>query len=239
MPDDHLRLLGAWAISEIADPTVLPDLVEAVQDVHPEVRAKVARAFARLPAPASVEALRILAHEPIWFVRLCALHSLRELGAPEGGEIALAALADEVREVRFRAAYALRKIQGMKTEIVVNVLRTGSRLSFFSLIFEWDRAGFLDSIARDLSNPDGVRAHTSREFIRVLIAAGVTSTLEPVEWPGDCPRSFWTLPKSRREILGVVLMPVLFLLGWVNDSAFVLFTALAFFAGALFSLTAA
>lgn len=40
------------------------------------------------------------------------------------------------------------------------------------------------------------------------------------------------------EILGLILMPVLFLLGWVDDSAFVLFMALAFFAGVLFSLTA-
>lgn len=40
------------------------------------------------------------------------------------------------------------------------------------------------------------------------------------------------------EILGLLLMPVLFLLGWVNDSAFVVFTALAFFAGIIFSLTA-
>jgi hypothetical protein len=46
------------------------------------------------------------------------------------------------------------------------------------LISEWDRAGFLDSMARDLSEPGGKRAITSREFLRVLIAVGVTSTLE-------------------------------------------------------------
>jgi len=40
------------------------------------------------------------------------------------------------------------------------------------------------------------------------------------------------------EIWGLLLMPVLFLLGWVNDSAFVLFMGLALFAGVLFSLTA-
>ncbi len=39
------------------------------------------------------------------------------------------------------------------------------------------------------------------------------------------------------EILGIILMPVLFLLGWVNDTSFVVFAALAFFAGVLFSLT--
>ena len=40
------------------------------------------------------------------------------------------------------------------------------------------------------------------------------------------------------EVLGLALMPILFLLGWVDDTAFVLFMGLAFFAGVLFSLTA-
>ncbi|MGA3325194.1 MAG: HEAT repeat domain-containing protein [Terriglobia bacterium] len=177
-PEDRIRILGAWAISEVADKTVLRELVNAAPDAHPEVRAKVARGLARIPDPASVEALITLARDPVWFVRLRALHSLGELRAPEGGEVALAALADEVREVRYRAAYALRKIQGMKSEVVLNILRTGSRSGFDSLISEWERAGFLDSIAREISEPEGTRASQSREFLRVLIGANITSTLE-------------------------------------------------------------
>jgi len=178
MPEDRLRILGAWAISEVADAGVLPDLVIAVQDPNPEVRAKVARGLARIPGSVTVGALKTLAADPIWFVRLRALHSFGELHAPEGGEIALAALVDEVREVRYRAAYALRRTQGMKSEIVMNVLRTGTRLSFDSLISEWDRAGFLDLVARDISESEGARARAGREFVRVLMGAGVTSTLE-------------------------------------------------------------
>lgn len=40
------------------------------------------------------------------------------------------------------------------------------------------------------------------------------------------------------EILGLLIMPVLFLMGWVDYWAFVSFMALALFAGVLFSLTA-
>ena len=107
--DVRLRLVGAWAISEIADASVLPDLVSAAGDSHPEVRAKVARGLARIPDSASVAALQILVRDPVWFVRYRALRALGDLRAPEATEAALVALADEVREVRFGAAYALRQ----------------------------------------------------------------------------------------------------------------------------------
>lgn len=194
-PQDRLRILGAWALSQVADPTVLPDLVSAAQDSHAEVRAKVARGLARIPDAASVEALKIMVRDPVWFVRLRALDAWGELHPAEGGEIPLAALNDEVREVRYRAACALRKIQGMKSEFVSQILRTGSSLSFDSLLSEWDRAGFLDSVACDLADPGSTRTNASKDFVRVLVAAGVTSTLENfvLVYPNEEVR--WALAK--------------------------------------------
>ena len=177
-PDVRIRLLGTWAISEIADGTVLTDLVTAAADTHPEVRAKVARSLARIPEKASVATLITLTQDPIWFVRYRALHALGELHAPEGFEAAMSALSDEVREVRYGGAGALRKICGMNTEIVADILRSGSRLSFDSLISEWDRAGFLYGIAQDLVEVDVARAKASKDLLRLLIANGVSSTLE-------------------------------------------------------------
>ncbi len=177
-PDNRLRHIGAWALSDIAEASVLPDLTATAHDSYPEVRAKVARALARISDPPSLEALAILARDPVWFVRLRALHSLGDLGKPEGAGIALAALDDEVREVSSRAAYALRKIQSMKIDLAVEVLRTKPRSSFETLISEWERAGFLDGLAHDLADPSSARAHSSRKSLGVLIAAGVTSALE-------------------------------------------------------------
>ncbi len=177
-PDDRLRHIGAWALSEIADASVLTDLTATARDSYPEVRAKVARALARISDPPSLEALAILAYDPVWFVRLRALNSLGDIGKPEGAGIALVALDDEVREVSSRAAYALRKIQGMAVDLAVEVLRTKPRANFEILISEWERAGFLDGLARDLADPSSARAEASRDFLSVLIAAGVSSTLE-------------------------------------------------------------
>jgi HEAT repeat protein len=177
-PEERSRIVGAWAISEVADQTVLASLLKAAHDPHPEVRAKIARALARVPNPTAVEALISLAQDPVWFVRVRALDALGQLRAPAGETIALAALADEVREVCYRAAFALRQIKGMKGEVVVKTLAAGSRLSFDSLISEWERAGFMDSVVDELSGQDGTRVDESKEILRVLIAAGVTSTLE-------------------------------------------------------------
>ncbi|MHB8656147.1 MAG: HEAT repeat domain-containing protein [Terriglobia bacterium] len=176
--EERSRIVGAWAISEIADQTVLPPLLKAAHDSHPEVRAKVARALARAPNPTSVETLISLAQDPVWFVRVRALDALGQLHAPAGETIALAALTDQVREVRYRAAFAVRQIKGMKGEVVVQTLTARSRLSFDSLISEWERAGFMDSVVDELSGQDGTRVDESKEILRVLIAAGVTSTLD-------------------------------------------------------------
>ncbi len=177
-PDDRIRHIGAWALSDIADASVLADMVSAANDSYAEVRAKVARGLARIPQALSVQTLAVLAYDPVWFVRLRALHSLGELGMPEGAGIAFAGLDDEGHEVRSRAAYALRKIQGMNLDLAVEVLRTKPRSSFESLISEWERAGFLDGLAQNLADPGSEKADASREFLRVLIGAGVTSTLE-------------------------------------------------------------
>ena len=66
----------------------------------------------------------------------------------------------------------------MESSIVIDLLRTGATLSFDSLISEWDRAGFLYTLAGDLTDSGDRRAKTSREFLQVLIDEGITSTLE-------------------------------------------------------------
>jgi len=176
-PADRTRVIGAWALSEVSDLTVLPQLRRAAQDPEPEVRAKVARALARIPGRESVEALRLLAHDPVWFVRLRAFDALGKLSDRVGEAMALAGLADEVREVRYHAAYALRQIAGMKAEVAMRVLVTRSRRDFNSLLSEWERAGFLWQVAGGLSARDPKRFQESCEFLRALIAAGFTRAL--------------------------------------------------------------
>jgi hypothetical protein len=176
-PEVRRRLLGAWALSDIADRTVLPGLLDASLDSEAEVRAKVAGALARIADPESAKALVRLAQDPVWFVRIRALDALGRLRESSGWPAALLGLEDEVREVRYRAAFALRQIGGMKGDVATKVLVASSRPSFDDLISEWERAGFLWWVVGALSVRDWPQFIESRDLVRALIGAGVTRTL--------------------------------------------------------------
>lgn len=177
-PQTRQRIVGAWALSEVADATVLDALLATARDPEPEVRAKVARALARLKSPKSSEALRRLARDPHWFVRVRALDALGKLQAPAEEGAMLAGLKDNVREVRYRAAFALRNTLGMRGDLVAKVFATQPRSSFDSLISEWDHAGFIWEAVAGLSTRDYARFLESQEILRTLIAAGVVRGLE-------------------------------------------------------------
>jgi HEAT repeat protein len=171
------RVVGAWALSEVADKTCLRYLLQASKDPEPEVRAKVARALVRIPGQESADALRRLALDPIWFVRVRALDALGRLKTPLGEDAVFSGLKDQVREVRCRAAFALRNIEGMKGDLVTKVLSTQPRASFESMISEWDQAGFIWEVVSGLSTHDFPRFSESQATLKTLIAAGIVRSL--------------------------------------------------------------
>ncbi len=176
-PELRARVIGAWALSEVANEAVLADLLATARDPEAEVRAKVARAVARIPVAASRECLKCLASDPVWFVRVRALDALGRMGTGESEAVVLAALGDEVREVRYRAAFALRKTAGMKSEVVKKVLAGDFRKGLESLISEWERAGFLWKAADGLAFRDPASFRESEELVRTVAAAGVADAL--------------------------------------------------------------
>ncbi len=176
-PEPRLRIMATWALSEIADVSVLDPLLDVMADPDPEVRGKSARALARIHARESATALMRLARDPVWFVRVRALDALGELRDLEGEAAALEGLGDRVREVRYRAAFALRQIHGMRGEVAARVLSTASQRGFNSLVSEWDRAGFLSQVVAGLSTRDWHRFQESTKTVRILIEAGFTHAL--------------------------------------------------------------
>lgn len=185
-PVPRLRIMACWALSEIADRSVLGALLDIASDADPEVRAKSARALAKVHDRESAAALMRLARDPVWFVRVRALDALSELHDASGEEAAFHALEDPVREVRSRAACALRRRLGMKGEVAAKVLATGSRRGFNSLISEWDRAGFLWEVVTGLTPRDPARFQESLRTVRILLEAGMTRALAHfiVVYPG-------------------------------------------------------
>ncbi len=175
--EERLRILGARAVSEISDTTVLRQLCAAAQDPSEEVRGRVASALGRLSDPDAVETLVLLARDPVWFVRVRALDSLGRLGAPTGKGAALAGLSDSSQEVRFSAAFALRQIAGMKSGVVLEARAAGARRGLISLISEWERAGFLWTAISGLTTRDWARFKDCKDLLEVLVSAGFTRAL--------------------------------------------------------------
>lgn len=170
-------MIGGWALSEVADSTGLSGLLSATSDRDPEVRAKVAKALARIPGGDSLRALVSLARDPVWFVRLRALDALGSFRDPAAAEAVLAGLEDEVAEVRYRASFALRQIGILKDEKLMRILATRSPQAVGSLISEWDRSGFLWNMVAGLSTRDWPRFLECLGVLRALIAAGATQSL--------------------------------------------------------------
>lgn len=171
------RQVAAWALSEVAESSVLPELLVASHDGDPEVRAKVARALSRVSGVQAADALNTLARDSVWFVRVRALAALEFQRSPDGAETAFRGLEDKVREVRYRAAYALRQILGMRGDILIRVLDTLPLESFNSLISEWDRAGFLWSLTGDLRPYRPTGFSESCRALKALVAHGHTRVL--------------------------------------------------------------
>jgi hypothetical protein len=82
-----------------------------------------------------------------------------------------------VREVRYRAAYALRQARGMEGAVMVQVLKTQCRMSFNSLISEWDRAGFLWSLMQELKPANHGAFLESCATLQSLVTKGYTRAL--------------------------------------------------------------
>lgn len=176
-PRVQTRVIGAWALSEVADGTSLPALSDATRDSDPEVRAKVARALGRVPEEGSLHLLSALARDPVPFVRVRALDALGKQKSSAAEPLVLAGIDDPMPEVRNRAAAAIRQIYGMKADLITKVLGAGSRRSFITLISEWERAGFLRILMAGLSTRDWARFVETQGTIRLLIAAGMTQAL--------------------------------------------------------------
>lgn len=177
MRDARIRILGLRALSEVANASVLPDLLKFVDDSEPEVRASLCPALGKARSPRSLEALSKLAGDPVWFVRVRALDALGRLKDPSAVQAVVAAIDDSNPAVRSRAAWALRQIKGVDAVEGARIVKEGSRRSALSLVSEWDRAGWLWEVVAGMSPDSPERAAESRKAIALLIEAGFVRVL--------------------------------------------------------------
>lgn len=91
--DPLIRQKTAESLGRLAEPDILPHLVEALSDSEPEVRQEIVRAIGAIPLENAEDALlKVLREDEVFSVRLIAAHTLRRRGAKKAIPLLLDAI---------------------------------------------------------------------------------------------------------------------------------------------------
>lgn len=178
-----VRTSVAAALAEVASVHEVSALIQAVSDSEPEVRAKVARAMGRAADPRAFEALRRLAADPVWYVRLRAIDALSQIPLPEVPEQLLQGLRDKDRRVRAKAAIALYRIAGDPVSLLRKIREElKDRYALEALVTALEREGTTwRAINNVCSSTAGMRQESQALIIELLRARKFTSVLYALE----------------------------------------------------------
>ena len=140
------RELIARVLGEVATPELGDELLILAADPLPEVRASAARALANAQPVLAFPALRALATDPEWFVRLRAVVALSSLNHSGRNRVLLRSLCDPNRFVRQRAAWALARTAPGLESLLEQVVDTQDNYALQAFISELERSGQMENI---------------------------------------------------------------------------------------------
>jgi len=147
------REMLARVAAEIATASMADEMMVLSKDLDPEIRACAARALAMAPLTIAIPMLADLVRDEIWFVRLRATSSLKDIFHPRTIPILLDAVRDPNRQVRIRAASALSSFERDRVLILQTVVDSRDRYALHSIISALELSGGLSKIMEELSDP--------------------------------------------------------------------------------------
>src|SRR5437588_5289901 len=149
------RELIARVLGEVATPELGDELLILAADPLPEVRASAARALANAKPVLAFPALRALAIDPEWFVRLRAVVALSSLNHSGRNRVLLRSLCDPNRFVRQRAAWALTRTAPGLESLLEQVVDTQDNYALQAFISELERSGQMEHVMEVLEKNVG------------------------------------------------------------------------------------
>jgi HEAT repeat protein len=135
------RELLARVLAELADPSMVDEMLVLASDASPEIRAAAARGLSQAEGRIAVPPLAQLASDPEWFVRLRAVVALGSFDAADATAVLIRALADRNRHVRQRAAWALMNSRQPMTRVLRQVVGAGDNYGLQAVVAELERSG--------------------------------------------------------------------------------------------------
>ena len=163
-----LREVLGRVLGEIATPSLGMELLQFVDDDIDELRGAVARAMSHAAPGLALDVLKDLAHDSVWFVRLRAIVSLRNLADPRVIPVLLEGLTDSNRLVRLRAAEGLIEFKADMASIFVKVAASGDRYALHAYLTALENADLSANLELEIATNTTFDAEQRSELLKVL-----------------------------------------------------------------------
>jgi len=173
------------------DPRSLSLAIKYLGSAHPEVRSKALKVIGSdgyaIPSQAADLTLPLL-NDPVWFVRLQAVKSVRELTRESTAKVLEKLLFDENWRVRSEAALALTRIGSFAVDVFYNALKTKDVYAKESICEEIEKTLFSDWLIMHLSDDDKTLRAKCYEILRLMHVLGFSIPLTAYMQTGEDER---------------------------------------------------
>ena len=173
-----------------ADPRSVRLAAEYLSSMNAEVRSKALKVVGRAENVRAVQNLPELVlpllQDPVWFVRLQAIRSIRALGYEASAPSVEKLIFDENWQVRNEAAQALIVLGESSLDILLNILTGGDRYAKDSICEEIEKTNFSGRLIENLKASDPGLQKKSRQVLEIMHSLGFSTPLsESLEHEGD------------------------------------------------------
>ena len=179
-----------WIVSSIleilsrlpADPRSAHLAAEHLSSTNSEVRSKALKVFGRAENVHAVQNLRELIlpllRDPVWYVRLQAIRSIRALGYEDAAAPIGKLIFDQNWQVRNEAAQALIMLGERSLGIFLDVLTGADRYAKDSVCEEIEKTNFSARLIENLKGSDQRLQEKSRRILEIMHSLGFSTPLD-------------------------------------------------------------
>ncbi|HEU4402036.1 MAG TPA: HEAT repeat domain-containing protein [Candidatus Polarisedimenticolia bacterium] len=141
----------------------------ALQDPHPDIRARAANALGQIGDPGFADELVRALRDTEWPVRAMAAKAIGRVGAPAAIPPLCEALKDRQWWVRANAAEALRLIGPAGREALIRMLDADDTFARHQAVAQLEEGRIIDEYLADLTSPDAARRDAAIGFVEKII----------------------------------------------------------------------
>jgi HEAT repeat protein len=175
-PAWRVRSAAAYLLGEVGAAERIPDLIERVADLEPDVRAKAAQALGRLEAHSALFPLLGRLEDAAWLVRMHAVRALGALGEETAAEPVARRLYDPHWRVRQEAGAVLARLGGPAVDLLTHtLLTTEDGFARQQVVEELQRTPVLSEAIDRVGGewgPDGVLAGSATRLLTAVAEVG-------------------------------------------------------------------